>query len=245
MFGAALGEPYVVLGHGMAVSLLECCCGAVDQVGRFRASCRCSACRWVSSVTKTEQVRQALPLSQDCSGGSRHQPLGRNRSARSNRCRLSWSSRENWTRVPSARSLAVARNACSACSSRCGDVVHGHGRGGVPGVALQDVDRAGRVRRAGSAWCVGTGGCGSAARRRPLAVGDLDDVAELAQHPVVGARRVGLVAAAVAQCAARTGSRGCTSGSWSRIQRCCSSMTAVTSRSTRMVSGAMSILLWA
>ena len=48
----------------------------------------------------------------------RHQPWGRNRSARSNRCRLSWSSRENDTRVPSALSFAVARNACSACSSR-------------------------------------------------------------------------------------------------------------------------------
>ena len=35
MFIAAPGEPYVVLGHGIAVSLLEFCCGPVDQVGGF------------------------------------------------------------------------------------------------------------------------------------------------------------------------------------------------------------------
>src|SRR5664280_1658763 len=74
-------------------------------------SCRASTLWWDSSVTKTEQVRQALPLSQVCSGGSRHQPLGRNRSARSSRCRPSRSSRVNSTRVPSALSFTVARKA--------------------------------------------------------------------------------------------------------------------------------------
>src|SRR5665648_709814 len=39
--------------------------------------------------------------------------------------------------------------------------------------------------------------------RSALAVGDLDDVAELAQHPAVGARWVGLVAAPVALAARR------------------------------------------
>ena len=35
LFSTARGEPYVVLGHGMAVSLLELCCGQVDKVGGF------------------------------------------------------------------------------------------------------------------------------------------------------------------------------------------------------------------
>jgi transposase len=35
VFGAAPDQPDVVLGHGMAVSLLEFCCGPVDQAGGF------------------------------------------------------------------------------------------------------------------------------------------------------------------------------------------------------------------
>ena len=189
------------------------------------ASWRRRAVWWVWSVTNTEQVRQALPLSQVCSGGSRHQPLGRNRSARSNRCRLSWSSRENWTRVPSALSLAVARNACSACSSRCGDVVHRHRRGGVPGVALQDVDGQAELGEPGQLGVPEPVGVAQLHRLGPWLSVICDEVAELAQHPVVGARWVGLVAACGCRCAARTGTAARRRGTASWTHRCCSSMT--------------------
>jgi hypothetical protein len=79
-----------------------------------------------------------------------------------------------------------------------GDVVHRHRRAGVPGVALQDVDGQPELGQAGQ---LGVPEPVRAAQpdRPPLAVGDLDDIAELAQHPGVGARRVGLGGGAVAQ----------------------------------------------
>ena len=78
-----------------------------------------------------------------------------------------------------------------------GDVVHRHRRCGVPGVALQDVDGQAELGEPGQ---LGVPEPVGVAQLQPpaLAVGDLDDVAELTQHPAVGARRVGLVAAPVA-----------------------------------------------
>ena len=35
MFSVTPNEPYVVLGHGTAVPVLEFCCGSVDQVACF------------------------------------------------------------------------------------------------------------------------------------------------------------------------------------------------------------------
>jgi hypothetical protein len=78
-----------------------------------------------------------------------------------------------------------------------GDVVHRHRRGGVPGVALQDVDGQPELGESGQLRVPEP--VGVAELQPPAgAVGDLDDIAELAQHPLVGARRVGLVAAPVA-----------------------------------------------
>jgi hypothetical protein len=77
-----------------------------------------------------------------------------------------------------------------------GDVVHGHGRGGVSGIALQDVDRQpefGKTGQLGVPESVGM----AEPDRSALAVGDLQQVAELAQHPVVGAGGIRSVAAAV------------------------------------------------
>ena len=146
------------------------------------ASCRCSVYWWVWSVTKTEQVRQALPLSQVCSGGSRHQPWGRNRSARSNRCRLSWSSRENSHPAAVGLELRGGQERLLGVFLALRDVVHRHRRRGVPGIALQHLDRQAELGETGEAGVAEP--VGVAQPHRPArAIGDRDDVAELAQHP--------------------------------------------------------------
>ena len=65
------------------------------------------------------------------------------------------------------------------------DVVHRHGRGGVPGIALQNLDRQpelGEASELGVAEPVGVAEPDRPAR----AVGDRDDLAELPQPPAVG-----------------------------------------------------------
>lgn len=115
IFGWALGEPHVVLRHRPAATGLEGGGAVVDEF-LVQLPGECGLGGFVGDVT--EQVRQALPWSQICRGGRRHQPLGRSRSAQSSRCKLSWSKRDNVTLVPSALSFVLAGYTCSACSSR-------------------------------------------------------------------------------------------------------------------------------
>lgn len=106
VFGPALREPHVVLGYRLAVSLRERGGAAGDQpLGVLDLSGQSGLVGLVGD--EDPAVQAGAPLSQVRSGGSRHEPLGKKRSARSNRCRLSWSSRENCTRLPSALSLAA------------------------------------------------------------------------------------------------------------------------------------------
>ena len=117
VLGLALGEPDVVVGHGAAVPLLEVGGGPVDQgggvgelpfegllVGLVGDEDRAGQAG-VSLAAGLQRRQQAPAVGQD--------PVGA-----VEQVQASWSSRENVTRVPSALSLTVARNACSACSSR-------------------------------------------------------------------------------------------------------------------------------
>ena len=92
----------------------------------------------------------------------------------------SWSSRENGDAGAVGFQLDGGQECLLGVFFPLGDVVQGHRRGGVPGIALQDVDgqaELGEPGELGVAEPVGVAEPDGPA----LAVGDLDDLAELAQ----------------------------------------------------------------
>ena len=117
---------------------------------------------------------------------------------------MSWSSREIVILGAVGPELGGGQECLLGVFLTLRDVVHGHRRAGVPGISLQDVDGQAELGEAGQPGVAEPVGVAEP-DRHALAVGDRGDVAELPQHPVVGARCVGLVAAACSRCAEGTG----------------------------------------
>ena len=196
MLGLALGEPDVVGGHGAAVPLGEAGGGPLDQgggvgelafqrllVGLVGDEDRAGQAR-VSLAAGLQRRQQAPAVGQD--------PVG---AVEQVHAVVVLAGELHPGAV--GPQLDGGQERLLGVFFPLGDVVHGHRRAGVPGIALQDVDgqaELGEPGQSGVAEPVGV-----AEPDGPvLAVGDLGDVAELAQDPVVGARGVGLAAAPVA-----------------------------------------------
>ena len=185
VLGVALREPDVVAGHRAAMTFLERCGGAVDEFAGF---CQLPLERrpvgFVGGEDRAGQAGVALVAGlqrRQQAPAVREQPVGAVEQV------------QDVVVLAGDRDLGAVGPELGGGQERLlgvflavRDVVHGHRRAGVPGIALQDVDRQAELGEAGQPGM--TEPVGVAEPDRPsVAVGDLGDVAELAQHPVIGA----------------------------------------------------------
>ena len=197
MLGAALGQPHVVVGHRLAVALLERGGGPGDELlGVGVLPLQCGAMGGVGDEHGAGQAGVAfaagLRRGQQAPAVGK-EPVGSFEQVQT----VVVLAGEPHCRAVGPK-LRRGQERLLSVLLALGDVVHRHGRGGVAGVALYDVDGQAEFGQPGQLGVPES--VGVVQPYRPaLAVGDLDQVAEAGQRHIVAAGRVGFGAVSVAE----------------------------------------------